>query len=93
MTWTLPDTVTANIEKSENKMSSKLDIKKKLKNSKIHCVKVVLPKKYHIKIAPMTRRIVNGRIFLYKNLELTMDYFVQEKKRNSGLRLITRSPT
>ena len=66
--------------------------KKKLKNSKIHCVKVVLPKKYHIKIAPMTRRIVNGRVFLYKNLELTMDYFVQEKKRNSGLRLITRSP-
>ena len=32
MTWNLPDTVTANIEKSENKMSSKLDIKK-LKNS------------------------------------------------------------
>jgi hypothetical protein len=41
MTWT-PDTVTAN-RKSENKMSSKLDIKK-LKNSKIHFIKVVRPK-------------------------------------------------
>lgn len=57
-------------------MLLKFDIKKKLKNFKIYCVKVVLLKKYYIKIVLMIRRIVNGRVFLYKNFELMMDYFV-----------------